>query len=284
MKREGDIVIRTIQSMDECMEFARSFEGDLQFSDPMLSNEDQFQRNLVNGIKGQHGHCALGVYQGERLIGLFAFLILPAERYLEMLVGLSRDRLAYIEIFRHLEQHYPGYCADFVFNPRNDLWKKLLESRHAEFEPEQQKMVLGAPVVGIDTAGVERYSTKYQEQYLSIHHRETYWTGERVLAAIDRFRVFLAVHEGKVVGYLDVTYGFPTNEPYDLFVLEPYRRMGYGKKLLALALKFNQPNGMMAMVDVDAVAAVRLFESVGFHRAEHENNLTAHWTVPDQKK
>lgn len=274
-------MIRTIQSMDECMEFARSFDGDTRFSDPMISNEEQFQRNLVNGIKGQRGHCALGVYQGEQLIGLFTFLILPEERYLEMLVGLSRDRRAYMEIFRHLEQQYSGYCADFVFNPRNYLWKELLEAEHAEFESEQQKMVLNVPVTGIDTSGVELYTPQHKEQYLSIHHQETYWTGEKILSATDRFRVFLAIHEGKVVGYLDVTYCFPTNEPYDLFVLEQHRGMGYGRKLLAQALKLNRPNGMMAMVDVDAVAAVHVFESVGFQRAKHENNITAHWTVPE---
>lgn len=279
--RETDLVIRIIQSMDECIEFVRGFHGDAQFSDPMLTNEEQFQTNLVKCVEHPDRHCALGVYLGEQLIGLFTFLVLTEERYVEMLVGLSRDRRAYAEMFRYLERHYPGYSADFVFNPQNHLWKQLLEERNAEFEPEQQKMVLDVPVTDIDTAGVELCAPEYQEQYLSMHHQETYWTGEKVLAATDRFRVFLAIHEGKVVGYLDVTYCFEQNEPYDLFVLEEYRRMGFGRKLLAQALKCNEPKGMMAMVDVEAVAAIRLFESVGFQRVKQENNVTAHWTVPE---
>ena len=144
-------------------------------------------------------------------------------------------------------------------------------------------MVLDVPVTDIDTDGVELYAPEYQEQYLSIHHQETYWTGEKILSATDQFRVFLAIHEGRVVGYLDVTYCFEQNEPYDLFVLEKYRGMGYGRKLLAQALKRNGPKGMMAMVDVEAVAAIRLFESVGFQRAKQENNITAHWTVPGRE-
>lgn len=281
--RKTGPVIRTIKSMDECMEFARGFHGDAHFSDPMLSNEEQFQTNLVQCVEHPDQHCALGVYLGEQLIGLFTFLVLPEERYLEMLVGLSRDRRAYVEILCYLELHYPGYSVDFVFNPHNDLWKQLLEERHAEFEPEQQKMVLDAPAANLDTSGVELFTPEYQEPYLSMHHQETYWTGEKVLAATDRFRVFLAIHEGKVVGYLDVTYCFEQNEPYDLFVLEKYRRMGFGRKLLEQALKRNGPKGMMAMVDVEAVAAIRLFESVGFQRAKHENNVTAHWTVPGRE-
>lgn len=281
--RKTGPVIRTIKSVDECMEFARGFHGDAHFSDPMLSNEEQFQTNLVQCVEHPDQHCALGVYLGERLIGLFTFLVLPKERYLEMLVGLSRDRRAYVEILCYLERHYLDYSADFVFNPKNYLCKQLLEERNAEFEPEQQKMVLDVPVTDIDTDGVELYAPEYQEQYLSIHHQETYWTGEKILSATDQFRVFLAIHEGKVVGYLDVTYCFEQNEPYDLFVLEKYRGMGYGRKLLAQALKCNEPKGMMAMVDVEAVAAIRLFESVGFQRAKHENNITAHWTVPGRE-
>ena len=281
VKRKTGPVVRTIQSMDECIEFVRGFHGDAQFSDPMLTNEEQFQTNLVKCVEHPDRHCALGVYLGEQLIGLFTFLVLLEERYLEMLVGLSRDRCAYAEILCYLEHHYPGYSADFVFNPQNHLWKQLLEERNAEFEPEQQKMVLDVPVTDLDTSGVELFTPEYRESYLSMHHQETYWPGEKVLAATDRFRVFLAIHEGKVVGYLDVTYCFEQNEPYDLFVLEKCRRMGFGRKLLAQALKCNEPKGMMAMVDVEAVAAIRLFESVGFQRAKHENNVTVHWTVPE---
>ena len=40
---------------------------------------------------------------------------------------------------------------------------------------------------------------------------------------------YVAVEDGKVVGYMDVTYTFKENEPFDLFVLEEYRRMGYGR-------------------------------------------------------
>lgn len=37
------------------------------------------------------------------------------------------------------------------------------------------------------------------------------------------------------------------------------------------------------MVDVEAVAAIRLFESVGFQRVKQENNVTAHWMIPERE-
>ena len=141
-------------------------------------------------------------------------------------------------------------------------------------------MVLGIPVLGIDTTCVELLSEQHTEQYCAIHNTDMYWTGEKVVQAQDRFRTFLAIHDGKVVGYMDVTYTFKENEPFDFLVLEEYRRMGYGRKLLAKALEMNQPNGMMLLVDADNYPAIRLYESMGFAKVQGQNNLTAHWTVP----
>ena len=273
-------MIRTIKSYDECRDFASSFQGDPNFSDPMLSDEEQVQCNLINAID-RTDRYVLGVYQDATMIGLFTFLVLRDEHYIEMLVGLSRNKEAYLEALHYLEQCYPGYIADFVFNPGNYLLKELLDFRNAEYEPEQQKMVLGTPMLGIDTTGVELLSAQYTDQYCSIHNKDMYWTGEKVVQTQDRFRTILAIHDGKVIGYMDVTCCFDENEPFDLFVLEDYRRKGYGRKLLAKALELNQPNGMMLLVDVDNDPAICLYESMGFAKVHGQNNLTAHWTVPE---
>ncbi len=275
--------VHIIKSYEECRDFAAGFQCDPCFSDPMLTNEEQAQCNLLGAIDREN-RCVLGVYQGGQITGLFTFLVLRDEQYIEMLVGLSREREAYLEVFHYLEQCYPGYNADFVFNPGNYLLKELLESRNAEFEPEQQKMVLGTPVLGMDTTGVELYSEKYADQYFAIHNKDMYWTGEKVAAAQDHFHTFLAIHDGKVVGYMDVTYIFEENEPFDLFVLKEYRRMGYGRKLLAKALEMNHPKGMMLLVDVDNDPAIHLYESMGFAKVQGQNNLTAHWTVPNHQE
>ena len=273
-------MIRIIKTYEECSDFAYGFNGDPNFSDPMLCDEEQMECNLIKSIEKPDKHCVLGIYREDQMIGLFVFLVLRDEKYIEMLVGLSRDKEAYLEVLRYLEQCYPGYSADFVFNPGNYLLKELLDLRNAEYEQEQQKMVLGTPVLGIDTTGVELLSEQYAEQYCAIHNKDMYWTGEKVVQAKDRFRTFLAIHNNNVVGYMDVTYTFRENEPFDLFVLEEYRRKGYGRKLLAKALEMNQPNGMMLLVDIDNSPAISLYESMGFAKAQGQNNLTAHWTVP----
>ncbi len=273
--------IRELKTYEECQAFTENFIGDLKYSDPMLSSREQFQNNLIKSIENPDRHRVIGVYQDNKLVGLFAFLTLHGEQYVEMLVGLSKSKDAYSEMLRYLENNFGGYDIDFVFNPCNDLLLELLKANGADFEIEQQKMVLGTPVLNTNTSGIEMFSERYAQQYYAIHNRDMYWTGEKVAVATDKFRTLLAIENSKVVGYLDVTFCFQENEPYDLFVLPEYRRRGYGRKLLSKALEMNQPNDMMLLVEVDNAAAIRLYESVGFVKAENQNCLTAHLKACD---
>lgn len=272
-------MIRYIHSYEECREFVDSFEGDRQFSEPMLENREQRNNNLIKAIERPERFRVFGVYRGEMLVGLFSFLVVEEEHYLEMLVGLSREEAAYTEAFRYLRSSFPGYAADFVFNPRNSLLREKLKTEGAVFDIEQQKMVLLHLAPPVDTKEIELLSDRFRAQYLRLHNTDLYWTGERVVKAQDRFRTILAIHEGRVVGYLDVTCCFAENEPYDLLVVEEYRRKGYGRKLLAKALEMNRPNAMMVLLEVDNFAAIRLYESMGFERTENQNSLTAHWQI-----
>ena len=272
-------MIRRIKSYDECRGFVSGFQDDPHFSDPTLCSEEQLRCNLIRSIAEPERHFVFGIYREAQMIGLFSFLVSFEEQYMEMLVGLSREKEAYTEMLACLEQRYPGYSADFVFNPENFLLKELLEQRKAAFEPEQQKMRLVSPVPGVDTTGVELLSDRYAEQYCAMHTRDVYWTGERVLQAQNRFRTLLAIQDGKVAGYIDVTYTFQENEPFDLLVLEEYRRRGHGRRLLAKALEMNAPNGMLLHVDVENAPAICLYEAMGFARVPGQNSLSAHWRV-----
>ena len=274
-------MIQYIRSYEECRDFVDSFEGDLLLSEPMLANAEQRNNNLIKAMERPERFRVFGVYRGEMLVGLFSFLVKEDEHYLEMLVGLSREKAAYTEALRYLGSSFPGYDADFVFNPCNYLLRESLKMEGAVFDIEQQKMLLLHSAPPVDTKEIELLSDRFRAQYLRLHNTDLYWTGERIVKAQDRFRTFLAIHGEQVVGYLDVTCCFVENEPYDLLVMEGYRRKGYGRKLLAKALEMNRPSGMMVLVEVDNTAAIRLYESMGFVKAENQNTLTVHWRIPE---
>ena len=87
-------MIQDISSYEDCCEFISGFQGDPLFSDPMLSTQEMLDCNLIKAFTRPNRRI-LGVYDAQ-LAGLFVLLTLPEEKYLEMLVGLSREKQVYI--------------------------------------------------------------------------------------------------------------------------------------------------------------------------------------------
>lgn len=273
-------MIRIINSKDLALDFALSFAGDREFSDPMLSNAGQVEGNLLKSIEEPKSYRTFGVYQDDALAGLFVFMVNPEEKYAEMIVGLSRTEAAYTEMMDYLKFNFSGYHCDFVYNPRNYLLHGLLKNQGASFYTEQTKMVLQKIVPTQIPGNIVPYDPTYWESYQAIHDdSERYWTAEKIVACPDRFRVFLALDGNDVVGYMDVTHCFDENEPYDLFVREDMRQKGYGRGLLAKAIEDNKPNGMMLLVDYDDTVIINLCQSMGFVKDELGGNITAYMTL-----
>ena len=268
-------MIRILDSTAEYSGFINDVNSNRAFSDPMLQNEEQIRQNLLNAPNNPN-NLILGVFNGEMIIGLFVFLVLKNEAYAEMLVGLSRQKAAYDEIISYLNNNYNDYNIDFVYNPNNHLLHCALKNANAQFETEQQKMILKNEVAFESNHQIKLYSEKYREQYISMHSTECYWTAEKVINALDRFRVILAIENDEVVGYIDITHKYNENEPYDIFVKESFRNKGYAKAMLAKAIELNKPNGMMLLVDIDNTAAIALYESLGFVKSAGENSICAH--------
>ena len=112
-----------------------------------------------------------------------------------------------------------------------------------------------------------------------MHSTDVYWTGDKVANALDTFNVFLAIDNGTVVGYIDVTKDGEENEPFDFLVKADCRRHGWGRKLLSYAIEANRPKGMMLIVDVDNEPAVALYRSMGFTVDPHAFSQVATWHI-----
>ena len=265
-------MIQKIYSFDEYEGFISEMANHPQYSDPHFTYD---KNNLYRCLKSKDKHAF--VVSGNGIVkGLFVFIILPDDRYVEMLIGFTKVEEAFTEMLDYMEKNYCGYQMDFVFNPLNTAIFGPLKLKGAIFEPEQMKMIQGGTVPNVSTKNIEKLSDKWMKQYFDLHNTDTYWTGERIVSGLDKFRVFLVVKDGQVLGYLDVQSCYDINEIYALYVKPEVLSQGYELSLLAKAIELNKPNQMMVVVDVDNKEEVDLYTAAGFVKLEGQNSVTAY--------
>lgn len=265
-------MIQKIYSFDEYEGFINELNEHPQYSDPHFSYD---KNNLYRSLKSKDKH-AFVVLENGITKGLFVFIILPDDRYVEMLIGFTKVEEAFTEMFDYMEKNYCGYQMDFVFNPQNMAIYKPLKLKGAIFEPEQMKMIQGGTVPNVSTKNIEKLSDKWMKQYCDIHDTDTYWTAKRIVSALDKFRVLLVVKDEQVLGYLDVQSLYDVNEIYALYIKPEVLSQGYELALLAKAIELNKPNQMMAVVDADNKEEVDLYTAAGFTKLEGQNSVTAY--------
>ena len=265
-------MIQKIYSFDEYEGFISEMANHPQYSDPHFTYD---KNNLYRCLKSKDKHVF--VVLGNGIVkGLFVFIILPDDRYVEMLIGFTREEEVFTEMLEYIENNYCGYQMDFVFNPLNTAIFEPLKSKGAIFEPEQMKMIQDGSVPNVSTNSIKLLSDKLVKQYCDLHSTDTYWTGERIISALDKFRVLLVVNDGQVLGYLDVQSCFDINEIYALYIKPEVVSQGYDLSLLAKAIELNKPNKMMVVVDVDNKEEVDLYTAAGFTKLEGQNSVTAY--------
>lgn len=271
---------KIIDDTNEVIDFTISFVEDKEFADPNHANVKEFRESLDSYTSKPEKYRTIGIYEENVLIGLFSFLVIPDEKYLEMLIAVSRKQEAYDQMMDYLMDNFLGYECFFVYNPRNEILNKLMKKKNAKFDTEQVKMDLKKEKEMNLSDSVVAYSDIYKEGYVAIHlDEEHYWTAEKVLSCPEKFHIFLALENESVVGYIDMEHSCDVNEPFELYVCPEYRRKGYGRALLEKAIISNRPKGMMLHVDIDNVPAINLYSSLGFERDDFGSSIVARLTL-----
>ena len=271
-------MIQKIYSFDEYEGFINELNEHPQYSDPHFTYD---KNNLYCSLKSKDKH-AFVVLENGICKGLFVLIILPSDRYVEMLIGFTKAEEAFTEMFDYMEKNYCGYQMDFVFNPQNMAIYKPLKLKGAIFEPEQMKMIQSGFVPNVSTNNIEQLLDKWVKQYCDLHSTDTYWTGERIVSALDKFRVLLVVKDGQVLGYLDVQSLYDVNEIYALYIKPEALHQGYELSLLTKAIELNKPNQIMVVVDANNKEEIALYSAAGFVKLEGQNSITAYMNKKDK--
>ena len=257
-------MIKEIDSIKDYEEFVNELSVDPRYADPHYTYD---KRNLYHAFE-REDHRVFVVLKEAEVIGLFAWMIMPNERCVEMIIGFSKYEEAYREMMAYIDEQYKGYQFDIVFNPKNTRILAVLQEKNAEIDPPQQKMNWFQERSVESEYHVQQISPEYEAEYLAFHHTDCYWTGERVLEAKHLFRVFIAVKDSKLIGYLDVTYSKEENEIYDMRVKEEYADTGCEEALITEAVRCNPTNQMMVLVEMDDEKLIKMYRSSGFESVE----------------
>lgn len=260
------MIVEEVFSFENYGGFINETQSSVKFSDPHFSYS---KANLFDSLS-KPNRQAYVVKDSEEVLGLFVWLIIEEEKYIEMLIGLTGSHDAFSCMLEQLEISYPSFQFDLVIYPRNQVMIEVLINKKTFFDKPQQKMVFEKFVEQITRNKAILLTEAYENQYRLVHNDNVYWTSERVIKAKDKFRIFVMIIEDRLVGYLDVTYCFDENEIYSLWVDKSYLDKGIEQALLLTALEMNPSKKMVVFVDCDALKEIKIYESVGFKRIKGE--------------
>lgn len=205
------------------------------------------------------------------LQGVFNLFIIPEEHYIETDWGFVNDASVYDALIDYLHNTYSGYHLDAVVTKSNQIMFEAYRKSGLVYDAEQIFMELKDYTPKPVNANIVRYSPEYEASYRSIHDDEgLYWTADRMLNALDKYDVYIAVEKGEAVGYIEMTTCDDENEPIQLLVRPECRGKGYGRALLQTAIEKNFPRKMVLEVDADNTAALNLYLSLGFQERLRE--------------
>lgn len=203
--------------------------------------------------------------------GVFRLYTIPEEQYLELDWAFVREETVYDVFFAYLRSTYPGFHLDAIVTKSNQVMFEAYQKQGLQYEEEQILMTLETYTPKPVDAQIIKYAPEYEASYRAIHDDVgLYWTAERMLKALDRFDVFVAVENGETVGYIEMTTHDDENEPVQLLVKESCRGKGYGRALLQYAIERNFPRKMILEVYANNTPALNLYESLGFQEKLRE--------------
>ncbi|SFB05331.1 Acetyltransferase (GNAT) family protein [Lentibacillus halodurans] len=185
-------------------------------------------------------------------------------------------------IWERILKDIPSTVKHFSLFPNvdNDLVKSFAERLHFKQKADQVILTISKDRWGdLPNADLNELSRAEIAVFKNLHDRVfpgTYYSGQEIIKRIShRQRVFVVHDNGRLAGYAyleaDPNYGEGSIE--FIAVDEPFRSRGYGKQLLAAAVKwlfsFKSINDIQLCVSADNQGALGLYQSVGFS-AEHE--------------
>src|SRR5690554_4902778 len=233
----------------------------------------QFERML------NHPHDKILVQEEQgRITGVLAILVEPENKYIEAIGGVFAERnydAVAAEFFNYLSENYPGHQMHAAYPDENEQAIRFMDSIGAELEDYDYEMRLNRAEFrdGAEHENIAQLTEQYYagfSEFHDFHNPDVFWTGQKLLEALDKFRIHIAIEYKTIMGAV-VTSKQAEPEIFFLTLAEHRYVLRYGKPLLLQAARDAYGDGaeeILTMVDKNRSDLLVTFEEVGFKRTD----------------
>lgn len=222
----------------------------------------------------------------NEILGVLAILVETKDKYLEAVGGVFAKENYHeiaMQFFKYLKEKYAGFHFDAAYPKENKDAISFMESIGANCISMDLEMLLKKDDFCPSKVNKEilPLSEKYYEGFSKLHdenHPDVYWTGDRILAYLDKFDVLIALDKDNIVGSIVTSrFGNKKEEIYFIETDKCYRRQGYANSLLQKSIDKAFKSGikeLMILVETDNIPAFNLYESSGFEKVDTCNTYS----------
>lgn len=215
---------------------------------------------------------------GNDILGVLALLVEPEDMYIEFVGGIFAENSykdVSEEFFKYIRGKYKGYHLDAAYPEENVQAIEFMESVGAElmgydYEYRIKKDDFKSLHKADDVIYIDE---KYYKDFIKHHNTmnpDAYWTGEKLIDALDRFDIFIALEDGMVIGSI-VTSKFNKKADEIYFLSAEKENIHLKKTLLNKGISYAFSNGtyeLMLMIGRYDTKMIDVCEELGFKKAD----------------
>ena len=216
----------------------------------------------------------------NKILGVLALLVEPDNKYLEAVGGVyakeNYQEIA-IKFYKYIKEKYTGYKFDAVYPEENIEAIYFMESIDTKLISSDLEMKLKKDDFHLSNSNNSSVplSKKYYGSFCRFHdeyNENVYWTGNRLLLALDKFDISITIDKEEVIGEIVTSvYENGKKEIYFLNVDKNHQGYEHDKSLLENCIhksSLSNIKEIMVLVEKNDTNSINLYKSFGFHKSD----------------
>lgn len=275
-------MIKVIDNPEEVIAFAWELcQDDSLASYGRIKSYDHLQEQLEKAVKSKDREL-IAYFENDELIGVCFYFWISSDKYAQTTGFLIRENYKKVadQFINYIADHLPGYEL-FIGVPSTN--KHAINYFKEKNIPSVEDSIVTvmynlAPHKSRNRSCIEEIIKNNFEDYAGFHDKyaipnEMYWTSDKLVDHLDRYRVFAFKDNGAVRGSIFVMADEEISDIVGLFIDEEYKQQGIEKDLInemlaGLYNEFGQVEEILFFIDEKSSYDLEIALEIGFEVKE----------------